>query len=376
MKKKKIAIVSRTIGLEFDDRIRKECISLSKKYDVTIFVHFYDNREDEGLTSYGIRYKSIKLNSRKIFPPSKFLLIKALEFFIKTRKYLKQYDFIWLHEEYTFLFAILMFNKKFIWDLHEIPSIFETGFLKQIFHIIEKKSIKLIHANQHRIDYLYTTGLIKSLHKNSYIRNFPDISFINNAKNNHIDENFYNWLDSSPYVYLQGLSTQKRCALESIESVLKNDNLKAIVVGEVHQESLKDLRNRYGSEVDKKIYFTGMLDQLLIPGYLRNARFSIILYNYSSQNNILCEPNRLFQAIAMQVPVIVGSNAPMKEIVEKFQNGISLETDGSSLNDILKAIDIIILEYDYYKINAKKCSKEIIWNDYDVIKHVSNIEEI
>ena len=30
----KIAVVCRTIGLEYDDRIRKECITLSKKADI------------------------------------------------------------------------------------------------------------------------------------------------------------------------------------------------------------------------------------------------------------------------------------------------------------------------------------------------------
>ena len=74
---KNIAVIAKTKGLEFDDRIRKECIALSKKYHVTIFVVFDDNRQEEGITSYGIKYKSFRIKTRDILPQSKFLLIKT-----------------------------------------------------------------------------------------------------------------------------------------------------------------------------------------------------------------------------------------------------------------------------------------------------------
>lgn len=374
MKKKKIAFVLRTVGLEFDDRIRKECVSLSNKYEVTIFANFSDNRKEEGVTSYGVKYKSIKLNSRDIFPSSKFLLIKVLEFFLKTRINLIGFDLIWLHEEYTFLFALLLGKEKFIWDLHEIPSRFETGVMKFIFHYIEKKSIKLIHANQHRINYLIERGVIKLNHKHSFIRNFPDSVFVDSAKSDYRDQKFIDWLDNSPYVYLQGLTTPKRCALESIESIFLTEGVKAIVVGKVHSDSVCILRERYGSKLDERIYFIGMLDQLLIPYYLKNAKFSLILYDYSAPNNIFCEPNRLYQAIALQVPIIVGCNKPMKEIVDKFQSGISLNSDGTNILEVTAAIDKILCNYDFYKGHAKKFSSEILWNNQDIANIMSKVE--
>jgi len=52
MSKKKIAVIARAIGLEHDDRIRKECISLSKIGEVKIFVNFVNNKKESGITSY------------------------------------------------------------------------------------------------------------------------------------------------------------------------------------------------------------------------------------------------------------------------------------------------------------------------------------
>ena len=368
MKKKKIAFVLRTVGLEFDDRVRKECISLSNKYEVTIFAHFYDNRKEEGVTSYGIKYKSIKLNSRDIFPSSRFLLIKSLEFFLKTRLNLTNFDLIWLHEEYTFLFALLLGKGKFIWDLHEIPSRFETGVMKSIFHYIEKKSIKLIHANQYRINYLIERGVIKLKHKHSFIRNFPDSVFVDSAKSDYKDQKFIDWLGNSPYVYLQGLTAERRHPVQSIESVLLTTEMKAVIIGEVHSESLQKLKKKYKGEFEDRIYIMGMVDQLLIPYYLKNAKFSLILYDLSTPNNAFCEPNRLYQAISLKVPVIVGCNKPMKEIVDQFQNGISLKSDGDNLSEVCTAIHTMLENYSFYVSNAKIYYPEVIWQDRLVLR--------
>jgi len=144
--KKKIAVVCRTVGLEYDDRIRKECISLSKIAQVKIFVTFENNIEEEGVTSYGIPYKSFALTSRKKFTSGHFLLFKAFEFYIKARKPLKKYDLIWAHEEYTFMFALFIKKNKLIWDLHEIPKYFRKIYMKPVFQFIEKRSKHIIHA--------------------------------------------------------------------------------------------------------------------------------------------------------------------------------------------------------------------------------------
>ena len=49
----RIAVIARTVGLEFDDRIRKQCIALQKIAELFIYVNFADNRKECGVTSYG-----------------------------------------------------------------------------------------------------------------------------------------------------------------------------------------------------------------------------------------------------------------------------------------------------------------------------------
>ena len=210
MARPKIAVICRTTGLEYDDRIRKECISIAKNAKVKIFVTFENNLEEEGITSYGIPYKSFKLNSREKFRSGRFLLIKAFEFYFKVKPEIKGYDLIWAHEEYTFLFPLFAQKGRFIWDLHEIPNLFDRPILRNIFHYIEKKSKYIIHANEFRIKYLENIDLIRQLNKHDYIRNYPDIHFTNSKVQSQNYKEFLEWLNGVKYVYLQELIGAQR----------------------------------------------------------------------------------------------------------------------------------------------------------------------
>ncbi|TAI47540.1 glycosyltransferase [Flagellimonas allohymeniacidonis] len=362
----KIAFVARTKGLEYDDRIRKECISLSKKHDVFIFVNFEDNRQEEGLTSYGTPFKSFKLSSRERLPSAKYLLIKSLEFYFRVYPYLKQYDLVWSHEEYTFMFPLFAKPNGCIWDLHEIPFRFERKGMKQVFNYIEKKSRKILHANNHRIKYLTEQSVIKHPKKHDYLRNLPDKQFLESTMKDRNYKDFIVWLDGSDYVYLQGLSMPRRHPYNTVEAILNRANLKAIVVGNFDKPTLLRLKEKYGNMLNNRVYFAGLVNQLHIPAYLRKAKFSIILYDIKTPNNRYCEPNRLYQAIIMNVPVVVGKNEPMTEIVESGEYGIAMETDGDDLEEIDKSISILLDNYQYYHQNTKEGVKRLVWSDSSI----------
>jgi glycosyltransferase involved in cell wall biosynthesis len=365
----KIAFVLKTDGFEYDDRIRKECITLSKSADVTIFVTFDNNEEEEGVTSYGIPYKSFSLVMRKKLPSGKFLLIKALEFYLRVRSHLKSFDLIWAHEEYAFLFPLLTKKNKYIWDLHEIPALFDRPFLRSVFHYIEKRSKKIIHANDFRIQYLKKTGFIKNPQKHAFIRNYPDERFLLSKEIPVKYDEFKKWLDSEPYVYLQGLSVSGRYPYNSIASVLDATSFKIVVIGPFEDRvALNMLHEKYPEELEKRVFFAGMIDQLAIPVYLRNALFTIVLYDISKPNNRYCEANRFYQAINFGIPVIVGSNETMSEITDLYNVGIALKSDGCDLEELRTAINQLLENYDLYKRNAESCKKRFVWNDDLIMK--------
>ena len=374
---KNIAIVAKTSGLEFDDRIRKECIALSKKNNVFIYIVFDDNREEEGITSYGVKYKSFTIKTRNILPQSKFLFIKSLEYYLLIKKYLRNVDLVWAHEEYSFIFALLLKKNKCVWDLHEIPIYINNLLMKKVFHFIEKKSYKIVHANKYRINYLKKINTIKNLEKHTYLNNFPDLQFIDSKKEDKNYNKFKSWLGNSEYIYLQGLSSKVRQPINVIESVIKT-KFKAIVVGNIDIDSWKYLNKKY-SNLDSFIFTTGMVNQLEITKYIIDSKFTIIIYDGNSANKVVagadfllnqiyCEPNRLYQSIVLGKPVITGKNPPMKDVVEKYNLGISLNGYGDDKSEIINAIKEINNKYDQYILNINKNSKRFIWKDKCVCK--------
>lgn len=366
-KRPRIAMVARTKGLEYDDRIRKECITLSKQADVKIYVNFTDNREEAGITSYGIPYESFKLKTRDNLPSSKYLFIKSIDFYLQVRKKLKDFDIIWAHEIDTYLFPLLGSKGKYIWDQHEIPARFLKPLLNKSFHIIEWKCLYMIHANQFRKDYLWEKGLIKKLSKHKIIRNYPDKIFIEakSLTDQGGFSDFIKWLNGKEYVYLQGLSSDLRYPLNTVEAVLEETDLKVVIIGGYEKEAKKKLKNKYGIQLYERVYFRGMVDQLDTPMYIKKAKFSIVLYSLSTPNNRFCEPNRMYQAISLGVPVIVGCNKPMKELVEKYGFGVSLDHDGNDLNDLKINIRILNAKIGQFKKNIEINKSQIIWENQE-----------
>jgi hypothetical protein len=367
MGRPKIAIILRTVGLEYDDRVRKECIELSKIADLKIFVTFENNEEKEGVTSYGIPYKSFRLKTRELIPSGRLLIVKAFEFYFRVKKYLKGYDLYWAHEEYTFLFPLLGAKGTYIWDMHEIPHIFMKKPMRKVFGIIERKSKGFIHANNERIKYLIGEGMISQPEKHSAIRNYPDTAFLQSQKLPENYETFTNWLNDRSYVYLQGLTVADRFPYNSIASILEATHLCVVVIGTFEDlESLNRLKETYGATLDQRVFFAGRVNQLSIPSFLKNASFSIVLYNIDDPNNRYCEANRFYQAINYGIPVITGCNETMSGIVNDKKLGISIAGDGRDVNELIAAIRELLRSYAEYRANAEKFGGEYVWEKQQV----------
>ena len=381
---KKIAILLYTNGLEYDDRIRKEVLSICKEVEdvkVKIFALTPDNYFYEGYTEYGIKYELISLKSRRLLPSGRFTFIKAFDlFFTMNRRLKKEYDILWFADPETFLFPLLIRNKPIIWDLHELPSfLYKNRLTKMIFQSIEKNTYKILHANQYRIDFLIKNNTILNPTKHIPVRNFPEEKIQIDISNSDLQQvaRFNKWLGESTCVYLQGLSSNARKPIESISAVIESDLLlKAVVVGRFDELEKDFLLKKYGNLFTEKIYFTGQIPQHVTVQYIKQCKLGLVFYELDSYNNRLCEPNRMFQLIMNDCPVIVGCNYPMSEIVNKYHFGITLESDGSSIDEIKRAIELLDKNYKEYSQKIIENKKNILWKQYDSVlgNLIKNIE--
>lgn len=374
-KEKRIALVIKTDGLEYDDRVRKEILTIQKLFlDVKfkIFTMLPDNKVTEGTTGYGVPYKSVFIPARDKYPSAQKTTIKAWQFYKAVAKEVKKYDAVWVANVDAAFVPIFLNHKRILWDLHELPLQFTGNWLlRQLLRHTFNRCKVVLHANPQRADYLDGLGVITDRSKHIALRNYPNFDDVDKEQDETFKA-FVKWKGTRKCVYLQGLSEERRSAYESVAAVLKQGDLVAVVVGKMYPEGLERLKHDFGEEVLRdRILFVGKIAQLKIPQYVSECQLSLIFYKNVQPNNWYCEANRFYQSVILGLPVVTGNNPSMKELVEKYGFGVSLDDDGSSIEKIVIGMNQVLSNYDYYCKNTLRYRSNLLWdNQEDVIKHV------
>lgn len=362
----KVAVLRKMDNLENDDRLRKEVGTLTKLFPNVMFkcfVMYPENRVYEGVTSYGLPFKSVCVKGRDRYESGRHLLAKSWDYYRAIKKDIKDYDVVWCSGDAPTPSLLFIHGKKLVWDLRELPLFLMGSKIKHsiLRHIFSRCSICL-HANQYRIDYLSSLGLIKDNSKHVPIRNFTEFSIIDPE----YDERYHEvktWIGDRKCIYLQGIGVPTRASLEVLSAVMETPEVCAIVLGSADKTAIEQIEKLYGKEsVKARICVAGNFPVLKIPQYMKLCHASMVFYKKSSMNNWYCEANRLYQAIDMGLPVVVGANPPMKAVVEDLGVGISVDTDGSEPQKIIQGLAALLSNYDEYKANLEKIKDEIQWD--------------
>lgn len=370
-KQYRIALVLYTQGLDFDDRIRKEILTIQKIYPNVSFKIFAvepENREESGMTSYGVEYHVPYLKSRDKYKSGSNTFRKAWDFYKSIREELKAFDAVWCADVETFLFVLLLKGKPILWDLHELPTIFMQSWWKRLlFRYAEHRVKVMVHANEPRLDYLNSLGLVNHMDKQFVLRNYPDFNEID-TEYDDVYYKFEDWLGDDKCVYLQSIVSKDRADEESLGAVLDVPGLKAVVVGKIGSGRMERFEKLFGKDVlAERVFFAGQQKQLKTPQYIRKCIMSLVFYKKTSMNNWYCEPNRLFQNINNGNPVVVGDNPPMKEIVDKYGVGVCANTDGVDKEKIVIAIKKVLTEMPVLKQNLQAAQEQWLWRSQDEI---------
>ena len=367
---KRIAMILRTNGLLYDDRIRKEILTVKRLYPNIEFAIFaiIDSKHAEsekGITDYGVEYEIPLIKSRMKYKPGTHSLERAWEFYREVNKKLTKFDAIWCADFEVFFF-ILLSKKAIIWDMHELPMMFLSSTLKKLLLRYMMKRCKIIiHANAARLNYLKRINATSNVKNQYVIQNYPNFNEEGQIDSVYLD--FIKWKGNIDCIYLQGANGISRCDKESVEAIMSIDNLKAVIVGNFDKELKERLQLLYGEAFNQKIFFTGMVPQQLTPNYIKKCKLSLVLYKNTCANNFYCEPNRMYQAIMNGCPVVVGNNPPMKNLVEKYNFGVVLDNDGSDVKSIIGGLKNVLNNYSFYYDSVSKNKDMISWNQQEAV---------
>lgn len=368
---KNILMIIKTSGLAYDDRLRKECRTLLELSQRVKIIALEDgNQRDRGMAEK-VPFQTISLFTRKILPHKRGLTFKTLEMYVRFARMIFHVkpNILWLHNiemaglvPFGWVMKKTGVIKKLVWDQHELPpeKVLNHKILRYIFIFFLRLSDIIVLANNERRELLLDRLGNNYFNSFKVIENFVDNKFFILPRGS-LPHDIKNWLDGQSYILAQGGANPGRYLEEVIAAMMDIKDIKLIVVGPFEMGKVSSLRSQYHENLDKKVVFTGMVPQFEFVNYIDNALASIVLYNADRMNSYLCAPNRLYQALSRDVPVIVGSNPPMKNLVKSLGCGIVLQSDGRDIVDIRKGIHSMLESYAGYRGKAIEHKRAVTW---------------
>lgn len=376
-----VHMVIKTNALIYDDRFRKEVQSLTRmgcRVSASI-VEDANIKKNQHSYEDGVEHSFhvLSLVTRKLVASRIFVLFHLIEFVLRACWHIarKRPNVVWIHDPILLVFmpVLCLFRaigliERIVWDQHELPvkRIDSSKLLRTVFGTFCRGADYLVAANQQRLDYLaeHYSG-VRRVH-GAVIRNFSDAVFVEQPVK-PLPEALQQWLNGREYFLVQSGLVELRQFRAVAETIIPNANLPVIVaVGGGNTALIDEYRERFGTAFDERVYLIGKVPQMELTRYLDSAVASLIFYQQSyGINNWLCEPNRLFQALNRSVPVIVGNNPPMREILNSYPLGQVTDDDGTNAKLLSKAIQHFMERREHIEPLSSAQRLQLSWASQD-----------
>lgn len=148
-----------------------------------------------------------------------------------------------------------------------------------------------------------------------------------------------------------------------IELVSINPNIKAVILGNSTEEygnSLKALAQEYG--VEDRVVFHKAVPLKDLWKYVGAVDVGLILARATCKNHLFSLPNKFFENIQAETPVICPNYPAMGYLVDKYQNGLTCNPESlEEINNCIEKIRTDVELYSRLKENARKAKEELCW---------------
>jgi glycosyltransferase involved in cell wall biosynthesis len=277
---------------------------------------------------------------------------------------------------YTLPFVVIfakMKKAKVIYDSRELfghlAGLKNRKIIQRIWKWIEIKFIT-------KVDHIIVTGLMDEeyifdeygLENTIVLRNLPVYS--KPEKKINLRDKLFIRGDKKILIY-QGMIHQGR-GLHPTFNILKNlPNCVLVILGSgEYEEYYKDLADEMN--LHSQVFFLGKVPQNDILNYTAAADIGLSIIENISLSYHYALPNKLFEYIMAETPVIVSKLPQMMEIVVEF--GVGEVVDIDDQDELINKINLLIEDeelYAKYKENCKSTSEVLHWdNEIDILFNV------
>ena len=349
MQKKRRVILSVTNDLVGDQRVHKVATTLlNNNFDVTLVGRLLKNSKP-----LNREYKTKRINL--IF--NKGFLFYA-EYNLRLFFYLlfKKVDILNSNDLDSLLANYLVSkirSKKIVYDSHE--------FFTQVPELVNRPKVQNIWLKLEqwilpKLKFTYTVSpSIAKEYKQLYNINMAlimNLPFITNIE--HKIEK------TDTYIIYQGTLNIGR-GLENLILAMQNINAKLLIIGGGDiEDELKKLAE--DNNLKDKITFKGKLAFNQLFEYTCKATIGVSLEEDNGLNYKYALPNKIFDYINAEIPILVSNLPEMAKIVEQYNVGEILTNNTSS--DIAYQLNKLLTNtvlYNTYQANTITAKKELCW---------------
>ena len=312
-----------------------------------------------------------------IFKLKKGLL--SISFYLKFIWYIKlklistRASIIFAEDIYTLPFAIIFGKLKHANIYYDSRELFgylaglkekksKQGFWKWIEKFFIKKADCVIVTGQMDGEFLKKEYGLKNI---LLVRNLP--RYYKPAVK--LDLHSHLQIEKAKKIILyQGVLLKGR-GIEKVFEILKDlpDHVFVIAGGGEFEEHYKNLATEVN--INDQVYFLGKLTQENLPKVTTSADVGVALIENLSTSYYYALPNKLFEYIMAEVPVIVSNLPQMKEVVDKYDVGFAVDLDNKT--ELVTTIKKLTEDSSLRKSKKQNChiaSQELNWE-----KEVTNL---
>jgi glycosyltransferase involved in cell wall biosynthesis len=354
-------------NLKNESRILKETNTLIQNniFDTIYIVGICDdNLENTQAIDKRREMNRISLKSRKLPKNLFFQLIKYMEYsaVVLTKYKNKDIQVVNIHTLGLLPIGVLyklFYSTKLIYDAHEYET--QTQGLKGIRKKLSMVLEKLL------INYCDKTIVVSESISDEYKKLYPNLPrpfvVLNTPSLKKIDKKdiFRDTLgiekDKTIFLYQGGLSNGR--GIEIILDTFKQINDDKSVIVFMGYGPLEELIRGISKEYNNIYFHTAVTPDVLL-GFTCSADFGISTIEDTCLSYRYCLPNKMFEYLMAEIPVIVSNLPEMKKLIENSCVGIV--TQENTRNGLQEAIKKVTqLDKDELYINIQKVKKIYNW---------------
>jgi len=356
-----------------DARVIKEAMTLAGNgYDVRILATMGNNTPKiEHIGGIAIKRIKRKFRSNTLLGKMEFTLKFTFDALREKADIYHAHDLSTLLECYI---ASRINQSRLVYDSHELfadptknrVAVFLYSVLEK--HLIKKADV-VITVDHYRSNILATTYKLKSLPM--FLMNVPPLKPFQLGADyaaSVTPEDIYRFKKNRRIILHQGTIQTGRGGgmglVELVESMkYLDDQYYLLMVGDGPlKEDLEKMSVKLG--VDQKVCFTGMISLTRLSEYTKLADIGVIVFKNTCLDYYYASPNKLFEYIHANVPVLAPDYPLLKEIVEKY--GIGVLIDRVEPEEIAAKIKLVFSDMNNYqrmKENTKVAKRELNWEN-------------